>query len=1259
MNLEISGRARRGTVRILASGASSLRALTPHALSLLCVAGTSLSTAGTAAAVDRYVDAAIGANVPDCSVMASPCQTIQYALSHSLAGDTIHIAAGTYPENVVIGLDGITLQGAGAGIAPTDTILDGTAIGTDPGITILGNVTDVRIYDLRVQNYASDSGIYGVVGNDGLVIERVHTVANNTTQAVNGGGIYMNGPVSDVLINEVLSESNRARGIVIWNGFKQNITITNCIVRNNNCCGIELQDGTASGVTIQDNLVENQTDSGMSAVGLTSGAGANVISGNTVRDNGRFGIEVKMPNGTGLETGDGSIVYRDNLVERTNPAPADLRDHAGIAVHRRAYVAGQGYADIPTGVIVRDNTVRGYRQPSDSDGFGIVVEGTNMLVRNNTLTDNDVGIQIQQGHLPYTANAAGDGDQSNLADTFFGRGNSPVASGVIAYNSVAGNTVGIRNVGVAAADAAQACNWWDSASGPTAAANPGGTGQPKDGDGAFAPWLVYGTDADAGAEGFQLPASFPVTPAGAPSPADNDFTRLANAVQCVVEGQTIEVDGTFDWSEPNAAARWASGIDDLAATDDDYAIVMPPDVDGVTLTAATLGDAVINGPGDLPSVNLETFLLAFGGTHQDWTVSNLVINDFDLALGLFATASTQFAGFSITGNHIRVATDLNATVAPADVSQNIGIHLSFGQNQTVSNNTIDFAGDGASDSGNLAYASSVGLQSNTSGGSVYDGLLIHGNTLRVLGDPAADPEIVLGLWENAHGHTSNIVVSNNDFVNLGGANDPLLNLQRAFRVTSHSGVASTVTYSGNTVSGANLAFQWITGSNFSGQQPIEFTGNLVDDVDTGVLVQSNGRASMTLNRVTNATTAVSVADGSVVDLDCNAMTSAATGLASPSAGVTASRNNISGNAVGIDVVSDSGAGTSVFSADNRIAGNGSFGARNATPYAIDATGNWWGCATGADTGGCDATSGSFDTSGFLVASLDDSDADGFLDGLCDPDSDDDGVMNAFDNCPVDPNPLQEDADGDLAGDACDVCPNDPLDDADADGVCGDVDNCPDDANALQEDSDSDLVGDACDACPDDPLNDVDGDGVCGDVDNCPDDANPDQADQDNDDVGNVCDDDDAPGSLLLSRVRIRADGPALIVRGRVGLAAVIFDGPGGTLTDDLALGNVYLEVDAGGFATLLPLGNCVSGSARIRCRNAAERVTATFAPLKQGASVVPDTWKMRVLQRRVDDMTMPTAPAVVTLVQPTPAVSRTDDIANCVLKPRSLRCRED
>jgi choice-of-anchor C domain-containing protein len=70
------------------------------------------------------------------------------------------------------------------------------------------------------------------------------------------------------------------------------------------------------------------------------------------------------------------------------------------------------------------------------------------------------------------------------------------------------------------------------------------------------------------------------------------------------------------------------------------------------------------------------------------------------------------------------------------------------------------------------------------------------------------------------------------------------------------------------------------------------------------------------------------------------------------------------------------------------------------------------------------------------------------------DDDGDGVDDSVDNCLELSNPVQEDADLDGQGDACDP-------DDDDDGVVDEADNCILVANPLQEDSDGDGVGDAC------------------------------------------------------------------------------------------------------------------------------------------------------------------------------------------------------
>lgn len=372
--------------------------------------------------------------VNNFTIPATKIDLIQRSINYASAGNTIILEDGTYIQASTINKS-LTLRGA-----TNDKslyVIDGTGLGVTSGIVINNGISGVNIKHLTVQNFTGTNGnthaaIYGIANNNNTTIDSV-AVMNN----VSASGFYANGPVNNVNITNSMFNSNGAgaRGVVIWNGVKTNINISNNIVNNNNCCGIELSDGQASGVTINNNTLDiGGGDNAIGLVGLNNSTAANNVMGNIITGGGRFGIEIKNPNN--------GVSVAGNMIT-LNTQNADLRDRAGIAVLRRSITPGN--IDYPRGVSITGNTVTGYQQTSTSEGFGIVIEGINHTVTGNTLNNNDVGILQQQN----PSNYPGDAIQNDVADLYFGRGNSPITcNNTISGNSFSGNTVDTRNLGV-------------------------------------------------------------------------------------------------------------------------------------------------------------------------------------------------------------------------------------------------------------------------------------------------------------------------------------------------------------------------------------------------------------------------------------------------------------------------------------------------------------------------------------------------------------------------------------------------------------------------------------------------------------------------------------------------------------------------------------------------------------------------------------------------------------------------------------------
>ena len=291
----------------------------------------------------------------------------------------------------------------------------------------------------------------------------------------------------------------------------------------------------------------------------------------------------------------------------------------------------------------------------------------------------------------------------------------------------------------------------------------------------------------------------------------------------------------------------------------DFHITVPEGAGDFALTANQLGDATVVGAGDLAGFQLEGFLLILSPSNPGIEISNLVIDNFDVAIGQYNGGGgvNPYDGTIIENNHIILARDIAGSSATGEALQNIGIHFSFGDDIRIADNLIEIQGDTPSN-GPLS-SRSVAMQSNTAS-TAFEGLVIENNTVRVLNAAAADPENIVGIWENSNAFSKDIVIQNNRFENMDPANDSALNAQTAFRITSQRNeeLGKGAIFQNNYAEGASVAFQWLSSTrpgdpDWTDRDPLTFTGNTALNSGVAVRLDSNGSAIMRCNRFFNNT----------------------------------------------------------------------------------------------------------------------------------------------------------------------------------------------------------------------------------------------------------------------------------------------------------------------------------------------------------------------------------------------------------------------
>lgn len=313
---------------------------------------------------------------------AAPWKTIQYAADHATAGSTVHIAAGSYPERVQIGVSGeagnpIVFSGATNGT----TVIDGGSfsdaelaswqrsaldpMGLDHAIGLL-EVEDqsyVRIQDIEIRNLRSADPTYFLFG---VLVLKTHL---NATPARHIELINLNVHSIEYL---GASATGGAQGLAVYGGHTA-VAATDLMIR-----GCEIHDcrlgqsesmtlnGNVDGFTIEQCTVHNNDNIGIDCIGWEGTAG----DGTHPNDRARNGtirdclvhtcsteVPVKNPTYPAGDWSAGGIYVdggRDIVIERNRVYHCDVgieiaSEHDGLA--------SNGEQRGTRGIIARDNQI--------------------------------------------------------------------------------------------------------------------------------------------------------------------------------------------------------------------------------------------------------------------------------------------------------------------------------------------------------------------------------------------------------------------------------------------------------------------------------------------------------------------------------------------------------------------------------------------------------------------------------------------------------------------------------------------------------------------------------------------------------------------------------------------------------------------------------------------------------------------------------------------------------------------------------------
>ena len=202
---------------------------------------------------DEWYVATTGSDGGGSGTQESPLATIQTGINASGDGNTVHVAAGTYVEN--IDYDGKTISVIGAD--RETTIIDGNESGRAFRYYSSGNDQDFRISGFTIKNGLYEDGAGMVINNSQITLENLIIKDNYATH--NSGGINVSG--GNPIIKNCIVKNNNAGWAMGGIGFHQtNAKVINTLFTNNGpCYGSAFSSWTGSNVELHHTTVVNNT----------------------------------------------------------------------------------------------------------------------------------------------------------------------------------------------------------------------------------------------------------------------------------------------------------------------------------------------------------------------------------------------------------------------------------------------------------------------------------------------------------------------------------------------------------------------------------------------------------------------------------------------------------------------------------------------------------------------------------------------------------------------------------------------------------------------------------------------------------------------------------------------------------------------------------------------------------------------------------------------------------------------------------------